>query len=264
MKRVVCWLGVVLGVLGVVLCAAGLVSVWIYYPLAKQKTADIHAKLDEALVQVVDRIEVTRERVATVNAMTADFRTSLKEWLTEKRPDREQVGRRAELISARLHQARDGLDFAASFLEKVRSAQRLAHPFKKATETQQLDGLLEEIAKLHIRVSEVVDSVDEIRQQAAESGDPAQFEQTIEQAIGKTVQVIEIIDSADDRLEKLSSRVTEARATAEELEARIQRDLWWGRTGASLVLPWMALGQIALCVLAWRGARDPLETKSLQ
>lgn len=256
MKPVIGWLAVVLGVLGVVLCVAGLVAVWVYYPLGQEKTEEIYAKIDETLEQADERIQIARERVVTINAMTADFRTSLTEWLTDRQLDQEHVGRRAEIIAAHLHQARDGLDFAASFLQKVRSAQRVAHPFKKETDTEQLDVLLQELAKVQEHVAEVVNSVDEIRQQAAESGDTAQLEATIEQALGKIVQVMEIIDSAEEKLETLSSKVTGARSKAEELEARVQRDLRWGRAGASIVLPWMALGQIALCILGWRRATN--------
>jgi DNA repair exonuclease SbcCD ATPase subunit len=250
-------LGVALGVLGVALCVAALVAVWMYYPLGKEKTEEIYARIDETLEQADDRIQIARERIVTINVMTADFRTSLTEWLTDRELDQEHVGRRAEIIAAHLHRARDGLDFASSFLQKVRSAQRLAHPFKKESDTEQLDRLLEELAKVQEHVSDVVDSVDEIRQQAEESGDMAKLEVTIEQAIEKVVRVMEIIDSADDRLATLSTKVAGARSRAEELEAQIRRDLWWGRTGASIVLPWMGLGQIALCILAWHRAGDP-------
>jgi DNA repair exonuclease SbcCD ATPase subunit len=250
-------LGVALGVLGVALCVAALVAVWMYYPLGKEKTEEIYARIDETLEQADDRIQSARERIVTINVMTADFRTSLTEWLTDRELDQEHVGRRAEIIAAHLHRARDGLDFASSFLQKVRSAQRLAHPFKKESDTEQLDRLLEELAKVQEHVSDVVDSVDEIRQQAEESGDMAKLEVTIEQAIEKVVRVMEIIDSADDRLATLSTKVAGARSRAEELEAQIRRDLWWGRTGASIVLPWMGLGQIALCILAWHRAGDP-------
>lgn len=259
MKTGLHWLGVGFGSTGTVLCLASLAVVWTYFPVAKERTEEICASIDQALVQVKERIDMTRERVAGVNAMTAQFRSNLQEWLSSQQFDPERVSSRAERISTRLHQAGDALDFAASFLQKVRNTQRLANPFRKESDTQQLEELLGEIGKLQTRMQDAIETVDAVREQVQQSGDDAQLKAAIERALGSVVQVIETVDVAEAQLANLSDSLPQARSRAAELELQIQRDLWWMRLAASVLLPWMALGQIALSILCWRRLRTPIE-----
>lgn len=252
MKLFFSWLGVILGVVGILLSVAGLVGVWIYYPQWTHKTQEIYAKIDEALVLAGDRIEITRQRVRTVIELTASFRASLREGAAAQQVDQRNVEERAELIAARLQNVRDGLNFAESFLQKVRSAQRLSHPFRTEPESGPIDGLLGELDNLQTRLSSVVESVDEIRRRVAESGDKARLAETVQQALGEVVHVIEVVESADEKLGKLMERVSQARTQASALEVETARGLWWAKVAASIVLPWMALGQLAMCILAWR------------
>lgn len=252
MKRVLCWIGVLAGGAGFVICLASLVAVWFYYPQLNQQSREIHSKIDEALVQVQERIDTTRDHVVNVNEMTVGYRQDLTLWLNERHLDHQHIGHRAEIIAGHLHRVRDGIDFAMAFLQKIQNAQRLAHPFREHSDAIKLDSLIEELIQIQDQVIEVVDSVDEIRQQAETSGDTSQLEATIENSIVKTLNVLQIIDSADQRLDKLSDRAADAQLKAESLESTILRDLWWTRLGASVFFPWMALGQIALCVVSLR------------
>jgi biopolymer transport protein ExbB/TolQ len=252
LKRLPCVIGILLGVLGMVLCLAALVAVWASYPRWERTIQEAHQEIASALDQVKGRIAITRERVRTASELTATFRSRLKEWATAEDQDPDHAGQRAELISARLHQARDGLDLARSFLERARSAERLAHPFRGKSESSPIDELLKQLEILHDHVSRLVDSVDEIRQQFKESGNEGQLEQTIAHATEEVVYVLEVVDSLDDRIALLETRVSEIQAQAQELDLEIERWLWWGRLLASACLPWMAVGQVALVVLCWR------------
>lgn len=252
MKRIVRLMGIVLGILGFALCIAALVGVWVAFPNWVHTTNEVSVEIDQDLALVNDRIEIARQRVRMVSELTVTFRTNLKAWATAENQDPEHAGQRAELISARLHQIRDGLDFAESFLKRMQTAQKLAHPFQAHYDNSPIAGLLEQLAVLKDRVSRLVDSVDEIRRKFAGAGNEAQLEQTIEQATAELVRILEVIDSLDDRIGQLSKRVSEAQSQAKELEEDILHGLWWGRLGASFLLPWMAAGQIALVVLCWR------------
>lgn len=252
MKKFISWFAMILGFLGIALCVACLVGVWIYYPQLTEKTRNVYSKIDEALVLAGDRIDRMQEKAADVNAMTSDFRSNLKDWGVKKGFDQLEVVRRAEQIATRLHQVVDSLAFAKSFLQKIRDAQRLAHPFSKGTETPKLDGLLEQIGKLEVQLSGIFDSIDRVRQQAEESAGEAALEGVIERALGEIVPAVKILDSTEERLENFSIRVTEIRSQSEAVEVHVLVGLWWGRLGASIVLLWMALGQFALCVCSWR------------
>lgn len=256
MKRFARLIGILLGVLGIVLCLMALVAVWATYPRWEGTIEEVHREIDSSLDQVNGRIAMTRERVRTASELTATFRTHLKEWATTENDDPDHAGQRAELISARLHQARDGLDLARSFLERARSAQRSAHPFGGKSKSSPIDELLKQLEILHENVSRLVDSVDEIRQQFKESANEAQLEQTIQHATEEVVHVLEVVDSLDDRIGRLENRVSEAQVQAMELELEIEGWLWWGRLLASILLPWMALGQFALVVHCWRRSQN--------
>ncbi len=233
-----------------------LVAVWASYPRWEGTIQEIHREIASSLDQVKGRIAITRERVRTASELTATFRTHLKEWVTAENHDPVHAGQRAELISARLDQARDGLDLAKSFLERAQSAQRLAHPFGGKSESAPINELLKQLELLHENVSRLVDSVDEIRQQFKESENKAQLEQTIQHATEEVVHVLEVVDSLDDRIGLLENRVSEAQVQAEKLELEIERWLWWGRLLASVWLPWMAVGQFALVVHCWRQSQN--------
>ena len=245
-NRIARWLGMFFGILGVILCAAGFAGVYIYYPIATQKTEEIYTSVDDTLAEIETRFELTGDWVAVVSKMTADLRTNLRQRLRAEIKDQKQVGQRAELIAERLHQARDALDAGCSFLTKVRGVQRLAHPMKKEVNTELFDTLIEEAIAIRNSVGELSDSFDRVRQMADESGDTELLEKRIEQALKDVVRLMGIVDTVEGRLNKLSGQVSEIRLSVTEFESQIQRDLWWGHLAAYCFLLWMAIGQFAL------------------
>lgn len=253
-------LGTTLGAIGALLCCGAIVGVWVARPEWDRKFEAVRVQIDGSLEQAGERLLLVQERVEAVDALTADYRAELKEWAEVEGADPEHVGRRAELIAAQLGRANDAVTHAEAFLTRIRNAQRLSHPLKAKSDTGKLDSLLEDVAALHARLREAVDSFEAIRRRAVESGSEAELEAAIANAVDEVARVVELIESADERLQRLADRVEKAREDVNLLAAEIRVWSLRGAVGTTVFLTWMAIGQVALCVLSLRNCSAPTST----
>jgi len=69
------------------------------------------------------------------------------------------------------------------------------------------------------------------------------------------LRVIATLSSIDTRLEEFASRLAATREDLPEAEATALRWILTAAAAATLALAWIAAGQAALCVVAWRGVR---------
>lgn len=255
MRRLVGYLGVALGVFGVVVCVAATVGAWTVYSHASRQTATFYRAVSQAVDQVEVRLNKTQLGIETVEKMVASFRADISEKLAAQVFDRLPFESRAESIAVRLQRVEDGLEFVASLLQKVGAVENIPHSFGKKADTAKLEQLIAEVGELQKRATEMSATFEDIRRQVAAAAGKEQLAEVIDRAMGKTLPVMQTTRVMNDRLLRLSGRVADAKAAFSRSESAVLRDLWWATWGLTFTLGLMAPSQVALCVMAWRFAR---------
>src|SRR5689334_23246681 len=80
--------GVSLGSLGIVICVAALLTIWIVRVRVGQLVERTFAGFDRSLVAVGQRVAQTRDRVQNAKLTTADAAKTLGEWTTRAAGER--------------------------------------------------------------------------------------------------------------------------------------------------------------------------------
>jgi hypothetical protein len=252
-------LGISLGGLGVVICVAALVVIWIVRVRVGQLNENVFAGLDRTLVAVGQRVSQTRDRVRDAKLTTADVEKSLLDWTKRRAGERVaaqlNAQEKADRVSALLQQAGDWLEIAESSAGLVNELLSNLPRASEQADVPSLGRLIEEIAAARAQLAEAADVVARIRERIVAVGDEKSRQERIEQAAQLTVRVADTLGSLDSRLEKFGGRVSEVQDRLRELKTRTS---WWIRVvtvGVTLLILLMAAGQFALCWLAWNGWR---------
>jgi hypothetical protein len=122
-------------------------------------------------------------------------------------------------------------------------------------DTTSVDGLIEEIASFRSQLAEATEFVARIHERTAEASEEKSLEERIEQAVQLALRVVATLGSIDSRLEKFENRLSETQKNLQELKTKTHRWILVVTIGITLLMVWMAAGQVALCLLAWNGLR---------
>ena len=122
-------------------------------------------------------------------------------------------------------------------------------------DTTSVDGLIEEIASFRSQLAEATECVARIHERTAETSEEKSLEERIEQAVQLALRVAATLGSIDSRLEKFENRLSETQKNLQGLKTKTRRWILVVTIGITLLMVWMAAGQVALCLLAWNGLR---------
>ncbi len=68
-------------------------------------------------------------------------------------------------------------------------------------------------------------------------------------------RIIVTITDIGPRLDRLATRIADAQADAKVAKTRTSRYIFWAAIGCTVILAWIAAGQLALCVVGVRRFR---------
>jgi hypothetical protein len=241
-------------------CVAGILGVWLVGSRLNGAVDNVFALIDSSLVAVRDRVIGAGERVRAAIITSEDIKQSLKKW-TEKEA-RERLGsqlgleEKADQLASTLQRADHWLEVSESSVELVQQTLELGRSPGAPVESQLADRLLEELVSLRVQLTQAVDSVERIRRQTAEVGERGALKEGVDQAVRLTLRVIATLGSVDSRLGAFGNRLSETQTKAEKLKAKTLRWLRIAAVGVTLLMLWMAAGQISLCIHGWRSLRQ--------
>ena len=168
LKRVAAFLALVLGLLGVVACCAGVYAVWLVGSRLERANETVFAAIDRGLAAVEDRVRGVRQRVAESKITTSEVTQKLREWTTKKGKDRLvarfEVESRTEKLAGNLHMADVWLGTSA---ESVRDTQRLLELGQRlgaGADPASLDEVLERLLCARGKLQEAERAVVELRE----------------------------------------------------------------------------------------------------
>ena len=260
-KRVLRLLALLLGLIGIVGCVAAIVGAWLVSARLSQVTENVFETIDGSLIVVREQVAQTQERVEEAKISTEGMAETLKDWTKreagERLAQRLNVAGTTDRLASTLQKADHWLEVSESSVELVQQALSIGSAAGAPMDTAPVDGLIEEIASLRMQLAEAAELVARIHQRTAEASEDKSLEERIEQAVQLALRVVATLSSIDSRLEKLENRLAGTQRSLQGLKTRTTRWILVVTIGITLLMVWMAAGQVALCFLARNGLRRP-------
>ena len=258
-KRLLNLLALFLGFIGLVGCFALVVGVWIISARLGQVTENLFGELDGSLVVVGERVAQTQDRVEASKITTEGIEKTLKDWTKKEAGERLALrlnaAEKTEQLASTLQQADHWLEVSESSVELVQQALSMGSLAGAPMDTTSVDGLIEEIASIRSQLAEATELVARIHERTAEASEEKSLEERIEQVVQLAFRVVATLGSIDSRLEKFENRLSETQKNLQGLKTKTCRWILVVTIGITLLMVWMAAGQVALCLLAWNGLR---------
>jgi len=254
-KSLLSSIGLLLGVVGLVLCIAVLVIVWITNQRIKQLNENVFGKLDMSLLNVQQRVVQIQDRVAAAKITAGDVEQALRNWTKREMGQRVAVQVNAldkiERLSSALQQADHWLDVSQTSIEGVQQVLSIDPAAEARPVMTTIDELMNELAGFRSQMDEAIEFVAKSRERVANVTEEKSSEERGQQARQLIVRVVASLGSLDSHIEKINDRLSVAQSNTQELKARTQ---WWIRAamiGVALLIVLMAAGQVALCRLCY-------------
>jgi hypothetical protein len=243
-RRLIAFLFVILGVVGLLACLAGIAACWYFRP-------GVTGKATHACERTEVVLEVTNKSLKRVEASLAQARTDLA--TVPKEPPAPQL---SPLKKAALRQVTNG------FVPQLENAGQTLNTVADAAVV--LNSLLEgmgQIPLVHMTPLDM-DQVQGAAGKVKELGETARTLNTLldemsgNDADQTTARIEDGLAQAISRIGELTKRLTDARDQIQEIHANLGRWLTTAAIVLTVLLAWIALGQLCLVLQGrqlWRG-----------
>lgn len=265
LRRLVAILMVALGLLGLAACAAGVYAVWKIEDRMQRANDRTFALIDRGVGTVEDRVRRTQRRVEESRITTGEITRGLREWATREAKDRLvaqlEIETRTEKLAGQLNAADLWLEASTESVRDVQAALELSRTFGAGVDPTSLDEALETLATIRGRLQEAEQSVAEL-QGFATAVEEKSDENRAARALRILARVVVTITDIGPRLDRLAARVAQSRADLQDAKTRMSNYIRWAAIACTVILAWIAAGQLALCVWGrrcWQPTRSALK-----
>jgi len=262
MKRTFGFLAIVLGVLGLAGCLAGLGAVWVYRTPATQASLELLDAADDGLQVVDDNAKRAADVVAMVKEVVDPVARKLLDMADKAKStgrDEEELTRLDEKLAERLRQVDALVQTSEKVVAVMNKTTRLTRslPWKPASVARKsevddqksaddLRGSGEILSRLAERLKAFHATLTKVREDR----------QIRKEIVDKVVDLARNVDSElnllEDKLGRVRQRAAELQTEVSELRADIPCWITSSAVVSSVILAWMALGQFALACLGRR------------
>jgi hypothetical protein len=258
MKRLCGYLAVILAVVGLAGCTAGLIGIWVARPYVLHSSAEILEAADDGLKLVDDKATRAGELVARMRAIVdpvAGRILKLADKAAATPEDEKELQRIEGELAERLRQVdaiAEVAETAVGFLNRTsRLTRSLPWPSRIATGPAADDSrdTVEMLAKFATKLRSLRESLAKMREDK-------QFKrEVVDTVVGVARDVSEDLTLVDTKLQRVRQKAIEWRPEVAEL--RITVPVWtnWAAVIGSLILAWLGLGQFVLLRRAWAWSR---------
>ena len=239
---------IAVGVSGTLLCVAATVGVWLLESRLNHARQQLELAAEEALELVDQKITTARtvvgEAKITIDEVEERLGTWTREELTERASDRLQLEPRLERIAQRVDQTQqvlEGTEEAAAAVERLLA---IVGKLGLSVSGDVLDSVGTQIVELRAEVDTVETAVADFRAQLA--GDEHTDQSRFAQATRLVARLLVTFGRVDQRLSDLANRVPNLQQQVAQVSSRTHRQLMLVTIFVSLLLVWMAAGQVSL------------------
>lgn len=250
LRRLVSVLMLAAGLLGSAACAAATYAVWRVEVRLQQANDRAFDLIDRGLGAVEDRVRRVRERVEQSRITTGELSAKLRDWATRKAEERLvaklEVERRAGQLEGQLRAADLWLESSEGSIRDAQGFLDLGRSLGADVDPGWLNEPLETLAAIRAKVREAEREAEEIREFA--SPEIEVDENRLARVLRLTARVVVTVTEISPRLDRFANRVSDVRADARGVQEQTSRRILWGAIGCTVVVVWVAAGQLALCV----------------
>src|SRR5262245_2937946 len=167
--------GIGLGSLGIVLCVAAIVILWIASTRLGHVTEHLFGKMGTTLSTVGQRVAQTQERVAAARISTEEITGTLRDWakreVGQRVAERLNAAEKSERLASIIEQADNWLEVAESSVGLVQDMLSINASSGAPSETTPIDQLLSEITSLRGQLAGATKIIADIHDRLAEAND---------------------------------------------------------------------------------------------
>jgi hypothetical protein len=253
-----------LGLVGASACVAAIFGFWKVSERLVRIADAMFGEVDRSLIAIQERAERARARVESSAVSMRSISSSLTEWTT--REAAQQLALQLDLAekSDRLRVSMEQVD---EWLKVARSTADLAQHTLAwgASIGAPVDAgfgsvLSDELASVQSQLAEATEFVEKFHERIAGVDEEELRQEHISRAVELALRAIATLSSIDARLTKFANRLSTTRENLEGLKVKTRTRIRVVAIAGSLLMAWMAIGQVALCRVAWTGLRSTPQT----
>jgi len=254
-KRYLPYFTFLLGFLGLVFCVVGLVGIWSLGSRLTQTSEKVFGRIDKSVAAVQERVVETQKRVQESKITTEDIGQSMKTWVQketqERLTSRLEIEEKAKQLVQGLRQADQWLEVSGESIQGIQQALELGKSLGAPVDVTLVDPLLENLGSLRSQLKQSTETVDTIRELAAEITEGDSREERIEQAIQLILRVAMTLTKLDSRLGESAERLSGIQSKAQHQKSKTHRRIMAAIICVLLLITWMGVGQVSLCLHGW-------------
>lgn len=244
------------GVLGVIACVAVAVIVWFVGLRLSQANEKVFDSIDQSLVAVRDRVLSTRQRVGESKVTTEGLGASVRNWTrkeaSERLTSRLEIEERADRLALGLRQADLWLEMSEASIQGVQRAFETANSLGAPVDTALVDPLLERLGTLRNQLQQSAETVDGIGERIPKAIDAEPPDERFNQIAQLTGRAVVTLGEMDSRLGESADRLADLQTRGQQLKSKTHAYIVTAEICATLLVAWMAAGQISLCRHGWK------------
>lgn len=242
----------ILGVLGIVLCVAGILGVWYAQNRIDRVVEKVFQRAVQSLIAASRRLSEIEQAVEDAKITMGDVEESLKNRGSEiaysTLDSRLQLEASVVRLDDGLNRAELLLANAAAAVEELRELLELGEDLVMPVKAQVVAPGLEALRKFQATLETARDAVGRIDETLKrESVEEAPG---VQGAIKNAARLVGTFGKLDEGLENCSKRIDQIQDRISKLETKSRLRIFVVALGATVVLLWMGIGQFAL----WRHA----------
>jgi chromosome segregation ATPase len=255
LKRLLQFSIVLIGGLGVALCLAVAIVVWLAAARVSAANDKVFAVVDTALVTGRERVLDAKRRVQEAKITTEDVKQGVESWARREVPQRlasrPEVENTIERLARGLQQVDRGLEISGASVQSVQQALGFASSLDAPVDPALVDPLLQKLNLLRGRVSQSTETIDAIRARLEHIASGESLEERLSRFAQLTLRMVATLSDIDARLNEVADGLNMTRTRAEDAKNRIGRNILLAEIGALLLVAWMAVGQFFLARDGW-------------
>jgi hypothetical protein len=245
------------GFVGFASCLAAVIGLLVVGPRLSAATQDIFRTANDALAVVREKVERSHDRVIDSKITAESIEESVKKWSRQEAGERlaEQleVEKNAAQLATVLVQADQWLELSESSAVIAKHAMSAVGTTTAQDYQVSIESLIEQIAALRVQVANATAAVGSIRERAAGYDSETPSDQRIDAVLQLAGRLFVTLGSIDTQLTDFAHVLSGTQRDLQQMELTTVRWILIARIGVSLLVAWLAVGQVCLLVHAWRG-----------
>jgi chromosome segregation ATPase len=247
------------GILGTLLCLVGIAGVWYVESRIARAGEQAVDWMDHSFSALDGRLTQVQELAAESKITIDEVQQRLSEWTAtearERLADELELETRLQKLSAGLHRAEQMVEWSQETVEDVQQALAIGVGLGLPWEADSVAPLSESITELEEHLSHAIETTESLRQFSGADGNDESIASRIERLATITARLAATFVTIDSRLDAFRGRLVDAEHAVHELNAKLRTRVILVAIGVTLLLLWMAAGQVCLARIGCRRSR---------